>query len=504
MNNEQLIKLVISAQEGNSEALNQLFDTYYNDLYYFALKTVKDSDLASDITQEAFIDIIKNINTLKEPAAFVSWAKKITYFQCTRYFKKKKDILVDEDENGNTVFDNLKEENSEFIPDEALDKDDFKKTIMSIIDELPEEQRATVMMYYFDELSVKQIAEIQGVSEGTVKSRLNYARKAIKSAVEEYEKKNDIKLHSFALFPFLRFIFSQEKSTANIAKPDFKKLLSLSKDGRAAVGARLAKNGLKKSVGTKVAAAVAAALLGTGAILGIIAVKNGIDPGKTESQPSTQNEVETESETKTETADTRAYKSFSNLRDETAKYVKATAPYETVDETSSNSAGFNYKLPAELYNILSYDQKYILDDSYIFTREDFYVDEIIGIKLYYEIPCQDESRAEEMIKKDVNRTNQFMKSVFNGNEIGPDYAPEFSQYEYKNTCSGAHMLLSNYYEYVGSGLSSHSRNSIQFQFVCKEKDGKLYYCPSVFIEFSEIEGDGSWNAVARTGLSWIE
>ena len=47
------------------------------------------------------------------------------------------------------------------------------------------------MMYYFDEMSVKQIAEIQGVSEGTVKSRLNYARKAIKKSVESYEKKNN-------------------------------------------------------------------------------------------------------------------------------------------------------------------------------------------------------------------------------------------------------------------------------------------------------------------------
>ncbi len=207
MEKEQLISTVSAAQNGDNDALNTLFNEYYNDLYYFALKTVKDDETALDVTQEAFVEIINTLSNLKEPAAFVTWAKQITYHQCTRYFKKKKDVLVDEDEDGNTVFDTLEEDNAEFIPDEALDKSDFKKTVLAILDELSEEQRSATMMYYFDEMSVRQIAEIQGVSEGTVKSRLNYARKAIKMSVEEYEKKNNIKLHALPFFPFFKWLF---------------------------------------------------------------------------------------------------------------------------------------------------------------------------------------------------------------------------------------------------------------------------------------------------------
>ena len=207
MEKETLVGLVTKAQQGDNDAMNELFNAFYNDLYYFALKTVKEEDLALDVTQEAFVEIINTIGNLQEPAAFVTWAKQITYHQCTRYFKKKKDVIVDEDEDGNTVFDTLKEENSEFIPDEALDKDDFKKTILAILNELSEEQRSAVMMYYFDEMSVKQIAEIQGITEGTVKSRLNYARKAIKASVEEYEKKNGIKLHAIPFLPLLKWVF---------------------------------------------------------------------------------------------------------------------------------------------------------------------------------------------------------------------------------------------------------------------------------------------------------
>lgn len=116
MEREELIRTVTAAQNGDSEALNTLFNTFYNDVYYFALKTVKDDDLACDITQETFVEIINTLGNLEEPVAFVTWMKKITYHQCTRYFKKKKDVLVDEDEDGNTIFDTLTEERAEFIP----------------------------------------------------------------------------------------------------------------------------------------------------------------------------------------------------------------------------------------------------------------------------------------------------------------------------------------------------------------------------------------------------
>ena len=154
MEKEKLVQTVKLAQKGDSDALNELFNAFYNDVYYFALKNVKDEDLACDITQEAFVEIINTLGNLKEPAAFVTWMKQITYHQCTRYFKKKKEVLVDENEDGDTIFDTMAEERTEFIPDEAVDQEDFRTTIMGMIDQQPDEQRAATMMYYFDEMSV--------------------------------------------------------------------------------------------------------------------------------------------------------------------------------------------------------------------------------------------------------------------------------------------------------------------------------------------------------------
>ena len=217
MERKKLVKMVRSARNGDHKAIDTLFNAYYNDVYYFALKTVKDEETACEVTQDTFVSILKNLKDLKEPAAFVTWMKQIAYNHCARFFQKKKEVLVDEDEEGNTVFDAVPEERTEFVPDEALDQEDFRKTILGMLDELSPEQRSATMLYYYSEMSVKQIAQIQGVSEGTVKSRLNYARKAIKKSVEDYEKKNDVKLHSVALLPLLFWMFAGAKAEMSAA-----------------------------------------------------------------------------------------------------------------------------------------------------------------------------------------------------------------------------------------------------------------------------------------------
>ncbi|MBQ8550500.1 MAG: sigma-70 family RNA polymerase sigma factor, partial [Clostridia bacterium] len=214
MEKEQLVKLVTAAQNGDADAKSELFTVFYEDVHYFVLKTVKDSDLAADITQETFIEILTSLDKLKEPAAFVTWMKQIAYHQCTRYFRKKKDVIVDEDEDGGTIFDNLKEESSEFIPEEALDDDELKRTLLGMLDELSEEQRSAVILRYFDDVPVKDIAIIQGVSEGTVKSRLNYARKSLKKSADDYQKKTGIPLGAFSMFGLIRWLMADGAGSA--------------------------------------------------------------------------------------------------------------------------------------------------------------------------------------------------------------------------------------------------------------------------------------------------
>ena len=211
---DKLTSLVCAVQQGDRQAADELYTAVHQGLYYYISKTVDDPELAQDLLQETFMEIYQTIGNLKEPAAFLKWSRQIAYHKCTAHSRKTKDITVDENEDGQSIFDTIEEERTEFIPDEALDKEDLKQTIHAMLAELPMEQRSAIMLRYFDEISVKEIAEIQGVTEGTVKSRLNYGRKALQKSVEDYEKKNNVKLHCAGVIPLLLWLF-REYAVAN-------------------------------------------------------------------------------------------------------------------------------------------------------------------------------------------------------------------------------------------------------------------------------------------------
>ena len=214
---DKLTALVVAVQQGDHQAADDLYTQTHKGLYYHISKTVNDPELAQDLLQETFIEIYQTIGNLKEPAAFLKWSRQIAYHRCTAYDRKTKDKTVDENEDGQSVLDTIEEDRTEFIPDAALDQEDLKQTIHAMIAELPMEQRSALMLRYFDEISVKEIAEIQGVSEGTVKSRLNYARKSLQKSVEEYEKKNGIKLHCVGALPLLLWLFREYAAASNIS-----------------------------------------------------------------------------------------------------------------------------------------------------------------------------------------------------------------------------------------------------------------------------------------------
>ena len=273
--NEKLVEMVLSAQNGEEQGIAALYDTFHQDIYYYIFKIVNDEELAADLTQDTFVDILQKIGTLREPGAFITWSRQVAYSRCTAHFRKRKELLADEDDDGYSVFDTLEEERSEFIPDAALDQEDLKATIQAMCDALPEEQRAALLMRYFEEMSVSQIAEIQGVSEGTVKSRLNYGRNALRKAVEDYEKKNGIKLHCAGVVPLLLWYFAKGgKMGAGAAATSAAATTTAA--GASGLAAKLAAGGLA----TKLAAGGLAIAVTVGGVLGALSLRPTEDPAE--------------------------------------------------------------------------------------------------------------------------------------------------------------------------------------------------------------------------------
>ncbi len=210
MEKEKIIALVQAAQRGEPDGAGDLYLAFREDIYYYLLKTVKnDVPLAEDLTQETFMEILATIGQLKDPAAFIKWSHTIAYHQYTAYQRRTHDILADEDEDGYSVFDTIEEDREEFIPGEALEREETKQELWHMVDQLPEVQAGAIIMRYLRKMSVEDIAAVQGVSEGTVKSRLNYGRKALKQVIEDYEKRTGVRLHCAGMVPMLLWLFRE-------------------------------------------------------------------------------------------------------------------------------------------------------------------------------------------------------------------------------------------------------------------------------------------------------
>ncbi|MBM6926613.1 sigma-70 family RNA polymerase sigma factor [Pseudoflavonifractor phocaeensis] len=210
MDKYNLSSLIQWCREGNPYAQEELVRITQNRIYFHCRKMLKQEQDALDATQDILIITLTSLDKLRDPNAFWGWVSGITANQCRRLLSKRGQVWqIPEDEEGNSMLDQVEDLDQQRVPDQALDNQETRRMILELVDGLPPEQRMCVLFYYYDQMSVKDIAQAMEVSEGTVKSRLNYARKAIKAGVERYEKQG-VKLYGLSPIPFLLYFLRVE------------------------------------------------------------------------------------------------------------------------------------------------------------------------------------------------------------------------------------------------------------------------------------------------------
>lgn len=190
---EKIAALVTEIQNGNNGAFNELYKLTSERAYYVALEFVKKDEDAQDILQESYVKALSKIGELDKPESFQSWLNQIVANKSKDFLKKKKPMLFEAEEN--EVFEVLPDEDLNFRPESSLDQNELQRTVMEVLDELNEEKRACVLMMYFEELSVSEIAQTLEIPEGTVKTRLFAARKDLK---EKFAKRGITSAYSVA------------------------------------------------------------------------------------------------------------------------------------------------------------------------------------------------------------------------------------------------------------------------------------------------------------------
>jgi len=165
-----------AAQQGDVQAFNQLVLEYQSMAYNVAYRILGDDDMAADACQEAFLSAYRNIRRLRGES-FKAWLLRIVTNACYDQLRHKKrrpadslDELLDESNHNPMVADPSP------LPEQQALRRELEATIIAGIQTLPYDQRITLVLADVQGLSYEEIAQVTGVSLGTVKSRLSRGR----------------------------------------------------------------------------------------------------------------------------------------------------------------------------------------------------------------------------------------------------------------------------------------------------------------------------------------
>lgn len=213
MEKDDIKKLVLQAAQGNKAAFGALYEETGRTVYFSCLKLLGDPQLAEDITQETYLTALQKLGTLAQPENFPAWVNRIGINLCKMHFRNN----AAPEDNSEEIIEEIPDEG--LIPEAYVSNDAKRKIIMDIIDTvLTEEQRRSVILYYFDMLTVPEIAEVMNCTTGTVTSRLSAARKKIKEAVLIYEENNNDRLHAAVPVFILSKLLNKEASNTVLPK----------------------------------------------------------------------------------------------------------------------------------------------------------------------------------------------------------------------------------------------------------------------------------------------
>ena len=284
--------LVEKIKKGDNKSFEKLYKLTEREVWFTCISFLKNETTAQDIMQETYITAFLKIQSLEKSSQIRSWLNRIAVNKCKNYLKGKGEIQLDDEifENQAIVDERIS------IPEEYISDKAKREIILSIMQEvLSDVQYQTVVMHYFNEMTVDEIAEVFECSRGTVLSRLNYSRAKMKTAIEDYENKSGDKLHGVVFVPFFTTIFKEEAKSLAVPNITIKlpngQTLATSATKGIATGAKSTVSSIVKAtatatVKTKVIAVVCGATILAGISAVGISILAGCNAEKEPTEPS--------------------------------------------------------------------------------------------------------------------------------------------------------------------------------------------------------------------------
>jgi RNA polymerase sigma-70 factor (ECF subfamily) len=178
--------------DGDADAFEQLVRRFERPLFNFILRSVRDHDRSEELLQEVFMRVVQRAAEFQGGSKVSTWVYTIARNLCIDTSRKmvfrrhrSLDAPAGDDPEGPTMMDRVQAVTP--LADREVIGGDLKERIARAVEELPDEQREVFLMRELQDLAFKDIAEIVGVPENTVKSRMRYALERLQRALAEYE-----------------------------------------------------------------------------------------------------------------------------------------------------------------------------------------------------------------------------------------------------------------------------------------------------------------------------
>ena len=212
INKKKLSRYVIRAKKGNQKALELIANTVSRYIYFYSLTMLGNEDKAEEAVQDILLIIIKNIGSIEKPDAFLGWLKTVTANYCrSKIIRKHEEQNIDDME--------IEDDCVQINPEKCIETDEISNIINETVKLLPPLQRESVMMYYFQQMSVSEIANLLDTNENTVKSRLHSARNNLRKILER-NGYSELTISGFSPIAYISYsLISEAEKVEKLAVP---------------------------------------------------------------------------------------------------------------------------------------------------------------------------------------------------------------------------------------------------------------------------------------------
>lgn len=183
MESSKTASLIGACIAGDSQAIEQFIRQYQQGVFRLAVSILRDEQDANDAAQDVFIAALRAIERYKDYSTIKAWLYSITLNACRSRLRKRKTI-----ENLNQAMLNLSQLEKQHTPEDSVIKSQKDRALWNALEKLGEKHRLPVLLYYYHDLPISEIAEILGTNEGTIHSRLFTARARLRTEMEEHLK----------------------------------------------------------------------------------------------------------------------------------------------------------------------------------------------------------------------------------------------------------------------------------------------------------------------------